>query len=226
MNKEALLKTHWGFDGFKPLQEQIIDSVLSNNDTIALLPTGGGKSICYQIPALIRKGFVLVISPLIALIEDQVNELKSIGIKSMYFESNPNSISLSHQLDNAIHGNYKVIYVSPERLSNPFFTYLYRLIHPDLGLAIGKYLSQKNKLISGTEDLKFKGEHNEWLIQYSLKRLSKEHIDYFVFGHRHLPIVHQLKSKSKYINLGDWITHYTYGVFDGKTFTLRNFLKK
>ena len=122
MNKEALLKTHWGFDGFKPLQEQIIDSVLSNNDTIALLPTGGGKSICYQIPALIKKGFVLVISPLIALIEDQVNELKSIGIKSMYFESNPNSISLSHQLDNAIHGNYKVIYVSPERLSNPFFT--------------------------------------------------------------------------------------------------------
>ena len=122
MNKEALLRIHWGYDSFKPLQELIIDSVLSNNDTIALLPTGGGKSICYQIPALMKEGFVLVISPLIALMEDQVNELKSIGIKSMYFESKSNSISLLHQLDNAIHGNYKVIYVSPERFSNPFFT--------------------------------------------------------------------------------------------------------
>ena len=121
MNKDALLKTYWGFESFKPLQEQIINSVLSNNDTIALLPTGGGKSICYQIPALMREGFVLVISPLIALMEDQVNELKSIGVKSMYFESNPNSISLSNQLDNAIHGNYKVVYISPERFSNPFF---------------------------------------------------------------------------------------------------------
>ena len=86
MNKESLLKSHWGFDAFKPLQEQIIDSVLTNNDIIALLPTGGGKSICYQIPALMKEGFVLVISPLIALMEDQVNGLKSIGIKSMYFE--------------------------------------------------------------------------------------------------------------------------------------------
>ena len=59
-----------------------------------------------------------------------------------------------------------------------------------------------------------------------IRNLSKEHIDYFIFGHRHLPIVHQLKTKSKYINLGDWITHFTYGVFDGKTFTLINFLKK
>ena len=111
-------------------------------------------------------------------------------------------------------------------LSNPFFIWLFRLIHPDLGIRLGRYLSQKNKLISGSEDINFKGEDKEWLIQYCLKKLSKEHIDYFIFGHRHLPIIHQLKTKSKYINLGDWITHFTYGVFDGKTFTLRNFLKK
>ena len=108
-------------------------------------------------------------------------------------------------------------------LSNSFFIKLYRLIHPDIGLWIGKYFSQKNKLLSGKEDLKFKGEDKEWLIQFCEKKLSKEHIDYFIFGHRHLPIVHQLKSKSKYINLGDWITHYTYGVFDGKTFNLRTY---
>ena len=74
MNKDALLKTYWGFESFKPLQEQIINSVISNNDTVALLPTGGGKSICYQIPALMREGFVLVISPLIALMEIILNE--------------------------------------------------------------------------------------------------------------------------------------------------------
>ena len=111
-------------------------------------------------------------------------------------------------------------------LSNPFFIWLFRVLHPDIGIKLGKYLSQSNKLISGKEDKKFKGEDKEWLIQYCLKRLTKEHIDYFIFGHRHLPIVHQLKPKSKYINLGDWITHYTFGVFDGKTFNLRNYLKK
>jgi UDP-2,3-diacylglucosamine hydrolase len=111
-------------------------------------------------------------------------------------------------------------------LSNTFFIKLFRLIHPDIGIRLGKYLSQKNKLISGTEDLKFKGEDKEWLIQYSIKKLEQEHIDYFIFGHRHLPLVHQLKTKSKYINLGDWITHYTYGVFDGKTFNLRTYSAK
>lgn len=111
-------------------------------------------------------------------------------------------------------------------LSNTFFIKLFRLIHPDIGIRLGKYLSQKNKLISGTEDLKFKGEDKEWLIQYSIKKLEQEHIDYFIFGHRHLPLVHQLKTKSKYINLGDWITHYTYGVFDGKTFNLRTYSTK
>ena len=121
MNKEALLKTYWGFDSFKSLQGQIIDSVLANKDTLAFLPTGGGKSICYQIPALIKHGFALVISPLIALMEDQVNGLREIGIKSMYFQSDPKAISISQQLDNAINGNYKVVFVSPERLSSRLF---------------------------------------------------------------------------------------------------------
>ena len=111
-------------------------------------------------------------------------------------------------------------------LSNPFFIWLFRLIHPDIGISLGKYFSQKNKLISGEKDVDFKGEDNEWLIRYSKKKLTEDHIDYFIFGHRHFPIVHQLKSKSKYINLGDWITHFTFGVFDGKTFNLRDYLKK
>ena len=108
-------------------------------------------------------------------------------------------------------------------LSNSFFIWLYRLIHPDIGIPLGKYFSQKNKLISGEKDLSFKGEDNEWLIRYCKKKLDQDQIDYFIFGHRHLPITHSLKNKSKYINLGDWISHYTYGVFDGENFNLRSF---
>ena len=108
-------------------------------------------------------------------------------------------------------------------LSNPFFIWMFKLIHPDIGISLGKYFSQKNKLISGEKDLSFKGEDKEWLITYCKKKLKKDHIDYFIFGHRHLPITHFLKNKSKYINLGDWISHYTYGVFDGKNFNLRSF---
>jgi|TARA_B110000285_G_scaffold47856_1_gene54079 ATP-dependent DNA helicase RecQ len=121
MDKETLLNKHWGFATFKPLQEDIISSVMARQDTLALLPTGGGKSLCYQLPALLREGFVLVVSPLIALMEDQVHDLLKRDIKAMYFESHPKSISLSQQLDNCIHGNYKVVYVSPERLIKTLF---------------------------------------------------------------------------------------------------------
>ena len=100
----------------------------------------------------------------------------------------------------------------------------------DLGRCKKKF---EDSIFKDLNWLKIKYEKNlikqsEHFAKYEkyIKKLSKEHIDYFIFGHRHLPIVHQLKTKSKYINLGDWITHFTYGVFDGKTCTLRNFLKK
>ena len=121
MDKKAVLKSYWGFDVFRPLQEDIIDSVLAKKDTLALLPTGGGKSLCYQLPALMNPGFALVVSPLIALMEDQVSALKELGVKAMYFESDPKGLCLSKQLDNALYGNYKVVFVSPERLGNPSF---------------------------------------------------------------------------------------------------------
>jgi UDP-2,3-diacylglucosamine hydrolase len=108
---------------------------------------------------------------------------------------------------------------------NPFFQWLYRLIHPDLGIRFGQYLSQKNKLISGEEDIKFLGEDKEWLVAYSKSKLEKKHYDYFVFGHRHLPLAIDLGKQSQYINLGDWITHFTYGVFDGKTLSLKTWNK-
>ncbi|PQJ79928.1 UDP-2,3-diacylglucosamine diphosphatase [Polaribacter porphyrae] len=96
----------------------------------------------------------------------------------------------------------------------PLFKWLFKWLHPDLGVKLGQYMSVKNKLISGDEDAKFLGEENEWLVQYCKKKLAQKHYDYFVFGHRHLPLEIDLPQKSKYINLGDWIQYFTYGVFD------------
>ena len=132
MSKNELLKKFWGYTTFKPLQEEIITSVLEGKDTLALLPTGGGKSLCYQLPALLMEGTVLVVSPLIALMEDQVKSLDKKGIKAMYFESHPKSLPLSQQLDNCIHGNYKVVYTSPERLTNELF--LQQIAHAPITL--------------------------------------------------------------------------------------------
>lgn len=107
--------------------------------------------------------------------------------------------------------------------TNPVFKWLFRWLHPDIGVRLAQYLSVKNKLISGDDDAKFLGEDNEWLAQYCKRKLEENHRDYFVFGHRHLPIEIDLKPNSKYVNLGDWITYYTYGVFDGSNMTLKEY---
>ncbi|MGB2087503.1 MAG: UDP-2,3-diacylglucosamine diphosphatase [Psychroflexus salarius] len=110
--------------------------------------------------------------------------------------------------------------------TNPFSKFLFRWLHPDLGVRLAKHLSVKNKLISGDEDAKFLGEENEWLSQYAKRKLESEHYDYFVFGHRHLPMEIQLNKKSTYLNLGDWISHFTYAKFDGHQLHLKNWQKK
>ena len=107
--------------------------------------------------------------------------------------------------------------------TNPFFQWLFRWLHPDIGVRIAQYFSVKNKLISGDDDAKFLGEDNEWLVAYCKRKLEEKHRDYFVFGHRHLPLDIQLNESSKYINLGDWIQYYTYGVFDGESFELKEY---
>lgn len=120
-NSLDLLKKYWQTNGFRPLQKEIMEHYQTGQDTIALLPTGGGKSLCYQLPALMQEGITLVISPLISLMQDQVNQLKAKGIKAMYFESSSSRNSLDHQFDNARYGNYKLIYFSPERLLSDGF---------------------------------------------------------------------------------------------------------
>jgi UDP-2,3-diacylglucosamine hydrolase len=108
---------------------------------------------------------------------------------------------------------------------SPFFKWLFQWGHPDIGMRIAQYLSVKNKLISGDEDAKFLGEENEWLAVYCKRKLEEKHRDFFIFGHRHLPLEIKLNETSKYFNLGDWIQYYTYGVFDGKNFELKTWEK-
>lgn len=119
MHPIEVLERYWNYTSFRPLQEDIINSVLENEDTFALLPTGGGKSICFQVPALIKDGICIVVSPLIALMKDQVNTLKHKGIKAIALTSGMPYNELDTQLDNCIYGNYKFLYLSPERLQQP-----------------------------------------------------------------------------------------------------------
>lgn len=113
-----LLKKYWNHDNFRDLQNEIIENVLAQKDTFAQLPTGGGKSICYQIPALAQEGLTLVISPLVSLIKDQVENLQKRNIKAIGLTGGISSDEVSDLLDNCQYGNYKLLYLSPERLQS------------------------------------------------------------------------------------------------------------
>lgn len=117
----SLLKKYWGFDSFRPLQEDIILSILTKNDTLALLPTGGGKSLCFQVPGLALGGTTLVISPLIALMNDQVQNLQKRGISAVAISAAMNFKEIDVALNNAARGHVQFIYISPERLQNENF---------------------------------------------------------------------------------------------------------
>ena len=111
-----ILEKYWGYKSYRPLQEEIINSVLQGNDTLALMPTGGGKSICFQVPALLQEGVCIVVSPLIALMKDQVDALREKGIKAIAITSEMQKRQIDIALDNCVHGDVKFLYLSPERL--------------------------------------------------------------------------------------------------------------
>ncbi|RYE18349.1 MAG: RecQ family ATP-dependent DNA helicase [Sphingobacteriales bacterium] len=116
MTIHSILQQYWKHDTFRPLQEDIINSVMSGHDTLALLPTGGGKSICFQVPAMAMEGICIVVSPLIALMKDQVENLKVKGIEAIAIASGMGKREIDIALDNCIYGNIKFLYLSPERL--------------------------------------------------------------------------------------------------------------
>lgn len=122
LNKTPLhvLKNYWGFDSFRNPQEEIINAVLNNKNTLALLPTGGGKSICFQVPALLKEGICIVVSPLTALMDDQIANLNKKGIKALRIEGNSSQDEIIALFDNLQYGNFKFLYISPERLQSNF----------------------------------------------------------------------------------------------------------
>ena len=128
----AILKRYWGYDKFRPMQEDIIRAVLDKKDTLVLLPTGGGKSICFQVPVMAMEGICIVISPLIALIKDQVEHLKKRGIPVLAVYSGMHYLEVKQTLQNAAFGNYKFLYLSPERLETELFLEFLPAIKPCL----------------------------------------------------------------------------------------------
>ncbi|MDR1223413.1 MAG: RecQ family ATP-dependent DNA helicase [Tannerella sp.] len=115
------LEKYWGYASFRPLQEDIINAVLNGEDTLGLMPTGGGKSITFQVPAMIMKGLCIVVTPLIALMKDQVDNLRARGIKATTVYSGMTADEINRHFDNCIYGDYKFLYISPERLHTELF---------------------------------------------------------------------------------------------------------
>ena len=119
--KKQTLKTYFGYDSFRAGQEEIIDHILAGQDVLAVMPTGAGKSLCYQLPALLMPGITVVVSPLISLMMDQVKALNEAGIHAAYINSSLTENQIARALELAKAGQYKIIYVAPERLETPRF---------------------------------------------------------------------------------------------------------
>ncbi|MFT4832730.1 MAG: UDP-2,3-diacylglucosamine hydrolase [Psychroserpens sp.] len=141
--------------------------------------------------------------------------------KPQQFKINDTSFFIGH--GDGLGPNDKGFKRMKKVFANPVSKWVFNWLHPDLGVKLGQYLSVKNKLISGDDDAEFLGEDKEWLVQYAKRKLEQDHYDYFIFGHRHLPLNIALNDKSTYVNLGDWIHYFTYAVFDGQTLSLETY---
>ena len=209
-------------------------------DAAAIFLLGDLFDFWFEYKHVVPKGFVRVLGKLAEISDSGIPIHYFVGNHDLwmrgYFEEelnipvyhSPKEFTFNNKLFFIGHGDglgpgdkgYKRM---KKVFTNRFSKWLFRWLHPDLGVRLAQYLSVKNKLISGEEDVKFLGEDNEWLVQYSRKKLQEKHRDYFIFGHRHLPLEITLSENSKYFNLGDWISYYTYGVYDGSTFSLETF---
>jgi ATP-dependent DNA helicase RecQ len=121
MDKYSILKNMFGYDSFRPGQEEAIDGIMSGRDTLAVMPTGAGKSLCYQIPAMLLPGMTIVISPLISLMKDQVNALRGAGCPAAYLNSSLNAQEYFQTIGEINSGGIKLLYIAPERLQRGDF---------------------------------------------------------------------------------------------------------
>ena len=126
-----ILSEYWGYSSFRPMQEQIVRSALDGKDVLAILPTGGGKSVCFQVPGLMTDGIALVITPLIALMKDQVQNLRNRGVKALAIYAGMNRREVDLALNNATYGDVKFLYLSPERLG----TFLFQSYLPQMKIS-------------------------------------------------------------------------------------------
>jgi UDP-2,3-diacylglucosamine hydrolase len=199
-------------------------------DAAAIFLVGDLFDFWFEYKTVVPKGFVRVLGKLAEIRDSGIPIYFFVGNHDLwmndYFEKELN-IPVYHKPEVFLINNKKVFIghgdgLGPydkgfkrlkKVLTFPLFQWLYRWFHPDLGMKLGQYMSVKNKMISGDDDAKYLGDDKEWLVQYCKRKLESNHYDYFVFGHRHLPLEIQLQDNSKYVNLGDWITHFTYGEF-------------
>lgn len=217
---------------------QWLDEV--KEDAAAIFLLGDLFDFWFEYKHVVPKGFVRVLGKLAEIRDSGIPIYFFVGNHDLwmnsYFEDELN-IPVFHQPKEFIFNN-KIFLIGhgdglgpgdkgykrmKKVFTNPFSKWLYRWFHPDLGVPLAQHLSVKNKLISGDDDAKFLGEENEWLVQYAKRKLESKHYDYFVFGHRHLPMSIEVGKDSTYHNLGDWINYYTYGVFNGNTFELKEY---
>lgn len=218
-----------------------LDEIKKDAEAIFLL--GDLFDFWFEYKTVVPKGFVRVLGKLA--------EIKDAGIPIYFFVGNHDlwmndyfekelNIPVYHKPQVFIINNKKFLIGHGDGLGPgdkgykrmkkvftfPLFKWMFRWLHPDLGVKLGQYMSVKNKIISGDEDAKFLGEENEWLVQYCKKKLTENHYDYFVFGHRHLPLEINLSAKSMYVNLGDWIQYFTYGKFTNNELKLLKYNAK
>lgn len=215
---------------------QWLDEVKKDADAIFLL--GDLFDFWFEYKTVVPKGFVRVLGKLAEIRDSGIPIYFFVGNHDLwmhdYFEKELNIPVYHDNKEFTFNGKTFLIghgdgkgpgdmgYKRMKKVfTNPLSKWLFRWLHPDIGVKLAQYLSVKNKLISGAEDVKFLGKENEWLYQYCLRKLASKHYDYFVFGHRHLPLEIELNENSKYINLGDWIGYFTYGVFDGEKMELK-----
>lgn len=215
-----------------------LDTVKDDAEVIFLL--GDLFDFWFEYKTVVPKGFVRVLGKLAEIRDAGIPIYFFVGNHDLwmndYFEKELN-IPVYHKPKEFVFSNKTFLIGHGDGLgpgdkgykrmkkvfTNPFSKWLYRWLHPDVGVRLAQYLSVKNKLISGDEDVVFLGEENEWLIQYCKRKLTQKKYDYFLFGHRHLPMKVNIDKKAVYINTGDWITQYTYAVFDGEKLSLETF---
>lgn len=223
-------------------EKRIVKFLQEIRDDAAIIFIAGDLfDFWFEYSHVVPKGFIRILGKLAELTDAGIGIHFFVGNHDMwmkgYFEKelgvevhhDPREFEMNGKLFFIGHGDgigpgdrqYKI---TKRVFRNRVAQWLFRIMHPGLGIRIANYFSRRSRKKSGKESDKFLGEEKEWQIIYAKEMLSKKHVDYFIFGHRHFPLDIPLDNGSRYINLGDWISNFSYGVFDGETFQLKQHL--